>query len=188
MRQPRPCPPLEPEAELVYRLALQGEYPRFQGRPDWAERTKALMGEILTTQKAWERVLAAVNRKAVELFGAAAGRSAATHMFAGSPDATAKAEAIAAWLSNHAEMKTHGRKLSRDLLEERGLRIERLEDDQTLQDAVLSVYHAVAHTLSTTPSCKIIENHMGRCYVRMAGFAQAVMVQQPKTTVPLKTA
>jgi len=41
-----------------------------------------------------------------------------------------------------------------------------LEDDQALQDAVLSVHHATMHTLSG-PAVKIVENHLNRAYVKM---------------------
>lgn len=69
---------LTPEAELIYRLALQGEFPRLQGRQDWALRTSELMSQVLTTREAWDRILAAVKRKEAELFEAPANAPAAT--------------------------------------------------------------------------------------------------------------
>jgi hypothetical protein len=63
-------------------------------------------------------------------------------------------------------MKSHSRYLSRDILEQRGLVIERLEDDQNLQDAVLSVYHAVNITFSATGAVRIVENHLGQAFLR----------------------
>lgn len=36
-----------------------------------------------------------------------------------------------------------------------------MEDDNKLQDAILSVHHAYMLTLSSTPSVKIIENQEG---------------------------
>jgi len=56
-----------------------------------------------------------------------------------------------------------------------GLTIEFLEKDQKLQEAVLSVHHAVIHTLSSTPAFKIIENHNGTAFIQIA---QTVVVQQ----------
>ena len=49
-----------------------------------------------------------------------------------------------------------------------GLKIEKLEDDQTLQDLVLSVHHSCMHTLSNTPSIKIIENQNGIAFIQIA--------------------
>jgi hypothetical protein len=43
-----------------------------------------------------------------------------------------------------------------------------LEDDSDLQDAMLSVHHAVIHTLAGTGAFKIIENHHGRAFIQQA--------------------
>ena len=71
-----------------------------------------------------------------------------------------------------------------------GLKATPLEDDDDLQDAVLSVHHCYALTLSNTGAVKIIENHLGKAYVRI--FGQVVLQQQgggpppasPPTIVP----
>jgi hypothetical protein len=55
-----------------------------------------------------------------------------------------------------------------------GLVIERMEDNDELQDAVLTVHHTCMQTLSATPTVKIIENHRGVAFVKSA---QAVPVQ-----------
>ena len=51
--------------------------------------------------------------------------------------------------------------------------IEDLESDQRLQDAVLSVFHATVQTFNQTRAVKIIENHKGRAYVKIAGVIYA---------------
>jgi hypothetical protein len=51
-----------------------------------------------------------------------------------------------------------------------------LEDDHKLQEAVLSVHHALIHTLSATGAFKIIENHNGVAFIQVA---QPVMIQGP---------
>lgn len=48
-----------------------------------------------------------------------------------------------------------------------GLSIVQLEDDQKLQDLVLTVHHAYMHTFSMAPTVKIIENHLGAATVDM---------------------
>ena len=57
-----------------------------------------------------------------------------------------------------------------------GLIIDDLEDDQDLQDLVLSIHHAMTHTFSGTGAVKIIENHLGKAFLKMQ---QAVIIQQP---------
>ncbi|GAB2913602.1 SDH family Clp fold serine proteinase [Paralcaligenes ginsengisoli] len=83
-------------------------------------------------------------------------------------DDVERAKTVAGWLGNHANHKTHSRFLHRDDLEAQGLKIVRLEEDQQLQDAVLSVFHAYTITFSSTPAAKIIESHLGKTFVQMA--------------------
>lgn len=68
-------------------------------------------------------------------------------------------------IGSHAMTKSHSRHLSADKCVEIGLKIEKLEENQDLQDAVLSVHHACMHTLSNTGVHKIIENHNGVAYI-----------------------
>lgn len=91
-----------------------------------------------------------------------------TYMFRGHGDGRTKAQSIAAWLANHENFKSHGRHLTRQDLEERQLHIEHLESDQTAQDLFLSIFHATTHTFSATSAVKIIENHQGRAFIKVA--------------------
>jgi len=86
------------------------------------------------------------------------------------------AKKIAAYLSNHKNFKTHGRHIDRAQAKKQGLIIEDFESDQVLQDAVLSVFHAMTHTLSGTSAVKIIENHLGKAFVKTQ---QTIVIQQP---------
>lgn len=87
-----------------------------------------------------------------------------------------RAKKIAGWLSDHKVHKSHARHISRSDLEEVGLRVEHLEDDQTAQDLFLSVFHATTHTFNFTRAAKIIENHLGKAFIKQA---QQVLVQVP---------
>ena len=82
-----------------------------------------------------------------------------------------KADKAATWLSTHENFKSHGRFLNRDVLREHDIEVISLEDDEELQDLVLSVYHATTHTFGATPAAKIIENHLGRAYLSLSGTA-----------------
>ena len=90
-----------------------------------------------------------------------------------------KATKIANWLSNNKLFKTHGRKISRDQLEEKGLNIQHLEDNQKEQDLFLSIFHATTHTFTATPAVKIIENHNGRSFIK--SFQQQPIMMQKKS-------
>ena len=76
---------------------------------------------------------------------------------------------IASFLANHDNFKSHGRHISREKAENIGLRIEHLEDDAVFQDLLLSVFHATTHTFSSTPAMKIIENQIGKAFIKIQG-------------------
>lgn len=91
----------------------------------------------------------------------------ATYMFAGAPDGGELAAGVARSLANHAQFRSHGRFIGRDQATKLGLRIEALEADQALQDAVLSVFHATVHTFTQTRAAKLIENHQGKAFIKL---------------------
>jgi hypothetical protein len=119
----------------------------------------------------------------------------AKYMFKNQPDATKKAAKTADWLAH--EYASHGRPLghgshSRPLgLEiiaaETELVIKRLEEDQKLQDLVLSTYHATTLTFDTTPCFKLVENHFGRgAYYQAAQQQVAVASPFPFPVMPAR--
>lgn len=95
-------------------------------------------------------------------------------MFEGEIGATKTANTIIKELGDHALTKSHARHLGLKRCKEIGLKVLALEDDQTLQEAVLTVHHAFVLTLSQTPAIKLIENHKG---IAMISVAQQLMVQ-----------
>jgi hypothetical protein len=95
------------------------------------------------------------------------------YMFSGKDDAAARAQVVADWLSAHGTFYSHGRHIPRKELEDKGFEVEHLEADQQLQDLVLSVFHATMHTFSGTAGVKIVENQMGKAWVKMVNLVQA---------------
>jgi hypothetical protein len=110
------------------------------------------------------------------------------YMFRTNRDRARKAKAVARWLSAHQQHKLHGRHLSRQQLEEKGLVIEHLEDDQTAQDLFLSVFHATTHTFGPTPAVKIIENQLGKAFIKQVRVMQVstpmIAIQPPQPQPP----
>jgi len=92
----------------------------------------------------------------------------------GDPDVDNKVGNILRELGDHALTKSHSRHMSAQKCNDIGLKIEILENDQRLQDLVLTVHHACIHTLSTTPAFKIIENQNGRAFIQQAPIAQII--------------
>lgn len=79
-------------------------------------------------------------------------------------NSTKNGKKIAEFLGNFSEHKTHGRPINYDIAKAEGLNVTRLEDDQQLQDKVLSVYHAAMITMEVTSCVKIIENQNEKGY------------------------
>ncbi|GFK94787.1 hypothetical protein NNJEOMEG_02635 [Fundidesulfovibrio magnetotacticus] len=89
-----------------------------------------------------------------------------SNMFAGEPNAHALAKEVTDELVRFGHQINHGKHLSVDDARSKiGLTVEQLEDDQELQDLVLTVHHAYMHTLSNSPAIKITENHLGAAIV-----------------------
>ena len=89
------------------------------------------------------------------------------YMLSREPDADDKAREIADWFADYEGFRSHNRRVGFDQATSLGLRVSALEKDDSLQDLVLSIHHAAMHTFSGTPANKIIENHLGRAWVRM---------------------
>ena len=83
-------------------------------------------------------------------------------------DAASKIQIILSELVDHSVSLAHNRHLSSSKCDEIGLNIKALEDDQELQDKVLSVHHIYYHTLSSTGAFKIIENNNGMAFILQA--------------------
>lgn len=96
-----------------------------------------------------------------------------TGMFAGDAAGKEKAERIVAGLTDGGMVLNHSRHIHLEALEGLGLKIDRMEADDKLQDLILTVHHAFMHTFSMTPALKIVENHKGVAMVRIAATQQA---------------
>lgn len=88
-----------------------------------------------------------------------------TGMLKDSPERDKVADKIILELADHSLTKSHARHISMDQCREIGLKVEALEDDPKLQDAVLSVHHACIHTLDATNAIKLVENHLGTSFI-----------------------
>ena len=106
------------------------------------------------------------------------------YMFAGDSEAAAKADAAASWFASFTEFGSHGRRVSRDDARAQGINVTDLEDDDALQDLVLSVYHATSHTFGGTPAVKLIENQNGRAYILMSRSMVVQAGEQPAPAEP----
>lgn len=95
-----------------------------------------------------------------------------TGMFKDEADAVKKAKSIVQALSSQDLVRSHARHIHIDRCKDLKLKIIDLEDDQTLQDLVLTTHHTFMQTFSEVPTVvKIIENQNGVAMVRNTGVA-----------------
>ena len=122
----------------------------------------------------WEPILRKINpgaitqyRNAVQWSHDMAERFLQANMFAGDRRAKSKIDQIIQHLTDSKKTKNHGRHIAVD--EARtifGDHLVALEDDQKLQDLVLTIHHASIITLQSTGAYKMIENHTGRAFMQ----------------------
>lgn len=88
------------------------------------------------------------------------------NMFLNDPDKTNKALYVIEYLGSHKKTLSHSKHLHIDELEKIGLKIEKMETDQLLQDSILSVHHAAVISMTQTNAIKIIENNLGKAFIQ----------------------
>jgi hypothetical protein len=98
-------------------------------------------------------------------------------MFLGDPDAATKVKKILDDLADHSVTLSHARHISaKQAKDDLKINVLFLEDDDKLQDAVLSVHHACIQTLSSTPAVKIVENQDGIAFIQSVNQMMTVNV------------
>ena len=85
--------------------------------------------------------------------------------------ADSKAETIAAYFNaepstKHGQVYVHGQRIGTEKLAELGIDIEYLENDQSLQDDVLTTYHLMTLIFETGPSVKFIASDKGKMWAK----------------------
>jgi hypothetical protein len=191
--------PIDPQITLV-----TPEGPR--GGPAHAilrdfRRAKAETGEDVKSLAAWTPILRSYVGGLIEVcsqqvslsidvVGGWLERYMLAHEDMGLADADArkaKAEEIANYFGSdesYDRFRAHERPIRLPELEQIGVRVRRLgSDDEDLQDAVLSIYHATDITFSANPGAvKIVENHLGR---RRVKFQQQLTLNLPLQPVAI---
>ncbi len=76
-----------------------------------------------------------------------------------------EASKIADDFSSHDDSKMHARHISIQKCIDLGIKVVKMEEDNDLQDLVLTVHHAFMHTFANSGALKIIENHNGVAYI-----------------------
>ena len=105
---------------------------------------------------------------AIELTNSLVKSWLADNMLSEETDPNQKSEKITAILNNHEDTMAHARHFNIDKCREIGLNVKPLEDDQDVQDAVLSFHHIMMITFQNTTAAKIIGSDK-KAYISTAG-------------------
>ena len=86
-------------------------------------------------------------------------------MFRGQKGKKDKIEKILETLNSNEHTKIHSRHIDETKAKELGLKINNLEDNNNLQEDILSVHHCYITTFQNTNAVKIIESNNGASFV-----------------------
>lgn len=140
---------------------------------DQFNTAKKEIAEDRETAVAWAPILQAMGpsllsqaQKALRLGQQIAESGLANYMFAGRSDSTAQAEYVAEYFNSEDVHLNHGRRIGVEECASVGLTVERLEEDQDLQDEVLTVYHLLTIVFEQSTAVKVVRNHRGQGWVK----------------------
>jgi Serine dehydrogenase proteinase len=130
-----------------------------------------LLSQCLTAQTAAEDMVAKAMRQ---------------YMFSDVEPGVAEelAKEIGAWFNDHKTHRSHGRPLRYDDVQAQKVRISLLEDNDELQDKVLSAWHAIQLTLGQIAILKIIENSGGKAWMISGSPAIQIALGPPPGQPP----
>ena len=113
----------------------------------------------VTRIQAYPQGVLSMCQDAIELSRERVGDWLNTYMFRGQEQ---KGQDVATWFGNAKLHRSHGRPIGIERARQYGLKITAIEDDQELQERVLSLFHATTVTFDVTNCTKFIENHLGK--------------------------
>jgi hypothetical protein len=179
--------PIDPQvllgANFVPANALVRQFQRISD--ECAADPSRLSGWMPTLNQYWPGLLEICN-DADELARSLVEQWVGEYMLHADPNKAEKAKKIADYFADAGLHKSHSKGIDRDEARAQGVCIEDLEGDSALQDAVLSVHHAVMLTLQGGTAVKLIENNLGRRFVAHQGAMQVQL--GPLMPVPIAPA
>lgn len=104
-------------------------------------------------------------QKAVEMSRGIVGQWLKTNMFLGDSAADEKVEDILNLLCDHRASAMHNRHFSHSDLCDKGMKITLMEDDDKLQDKILTLHHAFMITFQKSSVAKAIESSNGARWI-----------------------
>lgn len=92
----------------------------------------------------------------------------AQYMFAGTADQGATGAAVAKHFNDATTHKSHGRRIDRTEAQQIGVVVEELEENQQLQETVLTMYHLLTIMFEQSPMTKVLWSSTGASWIKNA--------------------
>lgn len=155
--------PIDPQ---IYGLPAHGIIEEF-------DRAAEEIQQDQTKIPVWQPIIAKYNptligecQKAIDWSNEMVKNNLISGMFKDDYDAQDKTDRVVEALADHALTLSHDRHISLERAREMGIKVMALEDDDRLQDLVLTIHHACIQSLSATSAIKLIENHRGVAFIQ----------------------
>lgn len=113
-------------------------------------------------------------QKAVDMSKQMLGDWLLDNMLSGDPEAESKKEEITGLLCDHSKSAMHNRHFNHETIEGIGINVVMMEEDDVLQDKIMTLHHHYMITFQSTLTSKIIESSTGAGWVIASAPAQVV--------------
>jgi hypothetical protein len=94
------------------------------------------------------------------------GRWLTDFMFRGRADAATLGPAVARHFNDATTHKSHGRRIGRDEARAQKVAVEDLENDQDLQELVLTLYHLMTISFENAPLVRLMQSDVGQSWMK----------------------
>ena len=88
------------------------------------------------------------------------------YMMSAAPDPVAEGQRVAKYFNDASLHKSHDKRIGIDEARGQGVNVEKLEENQALQEAVLTLYHVLTILFEQTQVTKIITSGSGRSWAK----------------------
>ena len=159
--------PIDPQ------MPVSGRYVSAQSIVDQFEKAKNEISNNPSLANVWYPILQTIGpallqeaQNALDYSEKIVGEWLEKRMFSGDHDKEKKSKDVAHFFRDAAVHLSHGSRIDRERAKAQGVKIEDLENNQDLQEAVLTAYHLMTIAFEKSAAAKVIESHHDRRWVK----------------------
>jgi len=159
--------PIDPQ------MPVSGRYVSAQSIVDQFEKAKEEISHTPSLANVWYPILQTIGpallqeaQNALDYSEKIVGEWLEKRMFSGYPNKSKKSSDVAHFFRDAAVHLSHGSRIDRERAREQGVIIEDLENNQDLQEAVLTAYHLMTIAFEKSAAAKVIESNHDRRWVK----------------------